>query len=72
MPPEPFPGLPEVTVERDVAARMRDGVTLRADVYRPAGDGPRPVLLMREPVRQEHAPRPARATAHPSWWARQG
>ena len=33
-----------VTVEFDVPARMRDGVTLRANVYRPSGDGPWPTL----------------------------
>lgn len=36
-------------VERDVPARMRDGVTLRADVYRPDADGRYPVLLLRLP-----------------------
>ena len=30
-------------------ARMRDGVTLRANVYRPHGPGPWPTLLMRTP-----------------------
>jgi putative CocE/NonD family hydrolase len=39
----------EVTVERNVAARMRDGVTLRADIYRPKGEGKYPVLLVRTP-----------------------
>ncbi len=39
----------EVRIEKDVPARMRDGVTLRADVYRPAGSGPFPVLLTRTP-----------------------
>ncbi|MGN6187513.1 MAG: CocE/NonD family hydrolase [Conexibacter sp.] len=38
-----------ITVELDVPARMRDGVTLRADVYRPGGDGPWPTLLTRLP-----------------------
>ncbi|MGA8353864.1 MAG: CocE/NonD family hydrolase [Solirubrobacteraceae bacterium] len=38
-----------VTVELDVPARMRDGVTLRANVYRPAGEGPWPTLLARMP-----------------------
>ncbi len=38
-----------VTVELDVPARMRDGVTLRANVYRPAGEGPWPTLLVRLP-----------------------
>ncbi len=36
-------------VERDVPAEMRDGVVLRADVYRPAGGGSYPVLVMRTP-----------------------
>jgi putative CocE/NonD family hydrolase len=39
----------EVTVERNVAAKMRDGVTLRADVYRPKAEGKFPVLLVRTP-----------------------
>jgi len=39
----------EVTVERNVAAKMRDGVTLRADIYRPKIDGQFPVLLTRTP-----------------------
>jgi uncharacterized protein len=39
----------EVTVARNVEAKMRDGVTLRADVYRPNEDGKFPVLLVRTP-----------------------
>jgi len=39
----------EVVVERNVAAKMRDGVTLRADIYRPKADGKFPVLLVRTP-----------------------
>src|SRR6266852_3318174 len=39
----------EVTVQRNVAAKMRDGVTLRADVYRPKAEGKYPVLLVRTP-----------------------
>ena len=38
-----------VKVERDVPAKMRDGVTLRADIYRPDADGKFPVLLKRTP-----------------------
>ena len=38
-----------VIEERDVAVRMRDGVTLRADVYRPDADTPLPGLLLRTP-----------------------
>src|SRR5437867_13158801 len=39
----------EVTVERGVAMKTRDGVTLRADIYRPKADGKYPVLLERTP-----------------------
>jgi putative CocE/NonD family hydrolase len=38
-----------VTAEFDVKVTMRDGVTLRADVYRPKADGRYPVLLQRTP-----------------------
>ncbi len=39
----------EVVVERDVPAKMRDGVVLRADIYRPKAEGKFPVLLTRTP-----------------------
>ncbi len=39
----------QITVDYDVPAKMRDGVILRANVYRPAGDGKWPVLLTRLP-----------------------
>ena len=45
----PIAGYTSVTVERDVPARMRDGVTLYADVYRPAAPGRYPVILFRHP-----------------------
>lgn len=38
-----------VIVQRDVAVRMRDGVILRADIYRPNREGRFPVLLLRTP-----------------------
>lgn len=38
-----------VTVDRDLAIPMRDGVTLRADLYRPAEGGPFPALVQRTP-----------------------
>jgi uncharacterized protein len=38
-----------VTVDLNVATPMRDGVILRSNVYRPAGDGRWPVLLTRLP-----------------------
>jgi uncharacterized protein len=39
----------EVVVRGNVPARMRDGTTLMSNVYRPAEDGPYPVLLTRHP-----------------------
>ena len=39
----------EVTTERGVTAQMRDGVILRADIYRPTAEGRFPVLLQRTP-----------------------
>ncbi len=38
-----------VHVDFDVPARMRDGITLRANIYRPATEGSYPVLLTRLP-----------------------
>jgi putative CocE/NonD family hydrolase len=36
-------------IEYDVPVEMRDGTVLRADVYRPAGEGPWPVIVARTP-----------------------
>src|SRR5438105_15912014 len=38
-----------VTVDLNVPSPMRDGVVLRSNVYRPAGEGRWPVLLTRLP-----------------------
>jgi putative CocE/NonD family hydrolase len=38
-----------IRIDFDVEAQMRDGTTLRANVYRPIGDGQWPVLLTRLP-----------------------
>jgi putative CocE/NonD family hydrolase len=40
---------PDVIIESNIPATMRDGVVLRADIYRPAIDGKFPVLLLRTP-----------------------
>jgi putative CocE/NonD family hydrolase len=40
---------PEIVLERGVVMTTRDGVKLRADIYRPAGEGTFPVLLTRTP-----------------------
>ncbi len=42
-------------VENDVAVPVRDGVALRADILRPSGDGPFPVLVYRTPYGKEFA-----------------
>src|SRR5258708_21584749 len=47
----------EVTVERNVLAKMRDGVALRADIYRPKGEGKYPVLLLRTPCDKTDEPK---------------
>jgi hypothetical protein len=71
MAPEPLPGLPTVTVERDVPCRMADGVTLYADVYRPAEGGPFPVIATSQPY-DKTASESNFAFTHPSWYARNG
>jgi putative CocE/NonD family hydrolase len=43
------PTVTGVVIERSVAMKTRDGVTLRADIYRPSGSGNFPVLLQRTP-----------------------
>jgi putative CocE/NonD family hydrolase len=45
----------DVVAERDLPVRMRDGVTLYADVYRPKDAGTFPALLMRTPYDKEGA-----------------
>ena len=47
-----------VLVEKDVLSKTRDGVTLRADVYRPDAAGRFPVLLSRLPYDKNLRPRP--------------
>ncbi len=67
---EPEPRHLRIRVERDVTCRMRDGCVLFSDVYRPEGDGPWPVLLMRHPYDKTQAEN--LTYAHPAWYARQG
>ena len=45
-----------LVVENDVEMKTSDGVTLRADVYRPAAEGRYPVLLSRSPYGKEYLP----------------
>lgn len=46
-------GLGAVEVELNVPVTMRDGTVLRANVFRPNGPGPHPVLVMRTPYGKE-------------------
>ena len=39
----------KVRVDSHVAVKMRDGVTLYADIYRPAREGKFPVIVIRTP-----------------------
>ena len=50
--------------------RTRDGIRLDADVYYPEGQGPWPVLLMRQPYGRDIAS--TIVYAHPSWYAAHG
>lgn len=42
--------------EHDVPIAMRDGVTLRANVYKPEGEGPFPVLMSAHPYGKDRLP----------------
>jgi uncharacterized protein len=67
---EKLPGT-DVTIERDVPAEMRDGTILRADVYRPPGDHPVPVLVSRSPYGKT-VNVSTFGSAHPIWLAQKG
>jgi putative CocE/NonD family hydrolase len=45
----------DIVVERNVAMQTRDGVTLRADIYRPSAEGNYPVLLTRTPYNKDNS-----------------
>lgn len=45
-----------VIVEKNLQARMGDGIVLRGDLYRPAAGGRHPVLLQRTPYNKELLP----------------
>jgi putative CocE/NonD family hydrolase len=58
-----------VRKEADVAAKMRDGTLLYADIYRPVEAGTYPVLLMRLPYNKALAQ--ASVYGPPAWYAAQ-
>lgn len=59
-----------VRLERGVQCALSDGVVLVSDHYYPAGDGPWPTLLMRQPYGRDIAS--TVVYAHPVWFARNG
>ena len=59
-----------VRLERGVQCILSDGVTLVSDHYYPAGEGPWPTLLMRQPYGRDIAS--TVVYAHPIWFARFG
>lgn len=54
----------DVIIERNVQAKMRDGIVLRADIYRPKAEGKFPVLLQRTPYNKEGGDFGLRGAAH--------
>jgi hypothetical protein len=58
-----------VTKTANVAVPMRDGVTLRADVYRPATSAAVPVILMRTQYGKEEAQVQPLRYQRPDWFA---
>lgn len=59
-----------IGLDRGVECRLSDGTTLVSDHYYPAGEGPWPTLLMRQPYGRDIAS--TVVYAHPVWFARHG
>jgi putative CocE/NonD family hydrolase len=59
-----------VRLERGVKCPLADGAALVSDHYYPAGEGPWPTLLMRQPYGRDIAS--TVVYAHPVWFARHG
>lgn len=59
-----------VRLERAVECRLSDGTVLVSDHYYPAGAGPWPTLLMRQPYGRDIAS--TVVYSHPVWFARRG
>ena len=60
----------DVLPPQTVSIRMKDGVRLDADIYRPARGGPYPVLLQRQAYGRRIAC--TICYAHPAWYASKG
>jgi uncharacterized protein len=68
-PPSTGRGACAVTKQEDVPARMRDGTTLRADVYRPQTSEQIPVILMRTQYGKSGAQVTPSRYQSPDWFA---
>jgi predicted acyl esterase len=80
-----YPMPADVTKDADVPVRMRDGVTLRLNLFRPAGEGPFPVIMSAHPYGKDSVPTMKRGSprprlvgpagicgdqpGYPRWWA---
>lgn len=59
-----------IIVENDIGITMRDGINLRANLFRPKISQPTPTLLLRIPYNKEAAQ--TYVYAHPAWYASHG
>ena len=51
-----YPAPADVVKDEDVEVRMRDGIVLRLNLFRPAGAGPFPVILSAHPYGKDRVP----------------
>ncbi|MFM7449750.1 MAG: CocE/NonD family hydrolase [Leptolyngbyaceae cyanobacterium] len=63
-------GCLSLSPKQTLAMTTRDGIRLDADIYCPQGEGPFPVLLMRQPYGRAIAS--TVVYAHPTWYAAHG
>ncbi|MFV0243513.1 MAG: CocE/NonD family hydrolase [Qingshengfaniella sp.] len=70
LPTAPLPDIAEVHPPETLSMTTRDGTRLDADIWRPVGDGPWPVLLQRQAYGRRIGC--TICYAHPAWYAAQG
>jgi uncharacterized protein len=61
-----MPLMSDVLVEQDVAVTLRDGVKIRADLYRPVGEGQYPALIGWSPYGKRDSPLNNDVFGHPT------
>src|SRR5262245_36604265 len=52
-----YPSPADVVREEDVPVRLRDGIVLRLNLFRPAGEGPFPVIMAAHPYGKDRVPK---------------